>query len=91
MIRKIKILKNLAICMILLTILNGCYPGMALLGPAFSYTKTNSVLQSALSFGSNKAVRSIVQNKENSSSSGYTNKTLKDYLLEKDKKKITVK
>ena len=45
--------------MVFLTTLNGCVQGIALLGPAFSYSQSGSVYQAALSYGSNLAFRKM--------------------------------
>ena len=45
--------------MLFLTTLNGCVQGIALLGPAFSYSKSGNLLQAGLSYGSNMAVKKI--------------------------------
>tara|TARA_B100000795_G_scaffold25753_1_gene17138 strand:- start:178 stop:471 length:294 start_codon:yes stop_codon:yes gene_type:complete len=48
-------IRNLAMYLIFLGILNGCAQGLAFLGPAYSYSKSGSVVHSALSYGSNLA------------------------------------
>ena len=57
--------------MIFLTTLNGCVQGVAFLGPAFSYSQSGNIMQSALSYGSNQAFqkiknKSITENKKSS-------------------------
>jgi hypothetical protein len=42
-----------------LTTLNGCAQGLAFLGPVLSYSKTGSVMQSALSYGTNVAYKKV--------------------------------
>ena len=44
--------------------LNGCVPVVSLLGPAFSYSQSGNIMQSALSYGSNIAFKKII-NKSN--------------------------
>ena len=51
--------KKTIIYMLFLTALNGCVQGVALLGPAFSYSQSGSVLQSSLSYASNLAIKKI--------------------------------
>ena len=53
-----------AIYIIFLFSLNGCIQGVALLGPAFSYSQSGNIMQSALSYGSNVAFKKII-NKSN--------------------------
>ena len=53
-----------AIYIIFLFSLNGCIQGVALLGPAFSYSQSGNIMQSALSYGSNIAFKKII-NKSN--------------------------
>ena len=48
-----------AIYIIFLFSLNGCIQGVALLGPAFSYSKSGSIIQSAASYGSNLALKKM--------------------------------
>ena len=55
-------IRRLAIYIIFLSTLNGCVQGIALLGPAFSYTQSGSVIQSALSYGSNVAFKKMRNN-----------------------------
>ena len=57
-------IRRLAIYIIFLSTLNGCVQGMALLGPAFSYSQSGNIMQSALSYGSNVAFKKII-NKSN--------------------------
>jgi len=63
-------IRKLAIYLFLLSALNGCVQGLAFFGPAFSYSKTGSVMQSALSYGTNVAwkkvkAKSSTENTEN--------------------------
>ena len=53
-----------AIYIIFLFSLNGCVPVVSLLGPAFSYSQSGNIMQSALSYGSNVAFKKII-NKSN--------------------------
>ena len=57
-------IRRLAIYIIFLSTLNGCVQGIALLGPAFSYSQSGNIMQSALSYGSNIAFKKII-NKSN--------------------------
>jgi len=57
-------IRRLAIYIIFLSTLNGCVQGFALLGPAFSYSQSGNIMQSALSYGSNVAFKKII-NKSN--------------------------
>ena len=57
-------IRRLAIYIIFLSTLNGCVQGVALLGPAFSYSQSGNIMQSALSYGSNVAFKKII-NKSN--------------------------
>ena len=52
-------IRKLAIYLFFLSTLNGCAQGLAFLGPAFSYSKTGSVMQSALSYGTNVAFKKV--------------------------------
>ena len=52
-------IRRLAIYIIFLSTLNGCVQGMALLGPAFSYSQSGNIMQSALSYGSNAAFKKM--------------------------------
>jgi|TARA_B110000093_G_C12827709_1_gene349724 hypothetical protein len=54
-----KMIRKFAVYIIFLSTLNGCVQGIALLGPAFSYSKSGSVVQSALSYGTNTAFRKM--------------------------------
>jgi len=63
-------IRKLAIYLFFLSTLNGCAQGLAFLGPAFSYSKSGSVIQSALSYGTNVAfnkakAKSSTENMEN--------------------------
>jgi hypothetical protein len=57
-------IRRFAIYIIFLSTLNGCVQGIALLGPAFSYSQSGNIMQSALSYGSNVAFKKII-NKSN--------------------------
>ena len=57
-------IRKFAIYIIFLSTLNGCVQGIALLGPAFSYSQSGNIMQSALSYGSNIAFKKII-NKSN--------------------------
>ena len=46
--------------------MNGCVQGIAFLGPVFSYSKSGKVVHSALSFGSNKALKKMREKSGNS-------------------------
>ena len=52
-------IRKLAIYLFFLHTLNGCAQGLAFLGPALSYSKTGSVMQSALSYGTNAAFKKV--------------------------------
>ena len=52
-------IRKLAIYLFLLSTLNGCAQGLAFLGPAFSYSKSGSIMQSALSYGTNVAFKKV--------------------------------
>ena len=52
-------IRKLAIYLFFLTTLNGCAQGLAFLGPAFSYSKTGNIMQSALSYGTNVAFKKV--------------------------------
>ena len=52
-------IRKLAIYLFFLSTLNGCAQGLAFLGPAFSYSKTGSIMQSALSYGTNVAFKKV--------------------------------
>ena len=58
------ILKKIIAGLFLLFFLNGCVQSAALLGPAYTLTSTGNVFQAGLSYGSNQAVKSIVNNKK---------------------------
>jgi hypothetical protein len=63
-------IRKIVIYIFFLSTLNGCAQGLAFFGPAFSYSKSGSVVHSALSFGSNQAFQKIrtkssTNNKEN--------------------------
>ena len=57
-------IRKLLIYMFFLTSLNGCAQGFAFLGPVFSYSQSGNVLQSAISYGSNKAIKKIKEKSE---------------------------
>jgi hypothetical protein len=57
-------IRRLAIYIIFSSTLSGCVQGVALLGPAFSYSQSGNIMQSALSYGSNVAFKKII-NKSN--------------------------
>ena len=57
-------IRKLIVYIIFLTTLNGCVQGLAFLGPAFSYSQSGNIMQSALSYGSNIAFKKII-NKSN--------------------------
>ena len=52
-------IRKLAIYLFFFFTLNGCAPGLAFLGPAFSYSKSGSIMQSALSYGTNVAFKKV--------------------------------
>ena len=52
-------IKKIAIYIFFLSTLNGCVQGIAFLGPAFSYSQSGSIMQSALSYGSNSAIKKM--------------------------------
>ena len=52
-------IRKLAIYMIFFTTLNGCAQGVAFLGPVFSYSQSGNIMQSALSYGSNVALKKM--------------------------------
>jgi hypothetical protein len=52
-------IRKLAIYLFFLSTLNGCAQGLAFLGPAFSYSKSGSIMQSALSYGTNVAFKKV--------------------------------
>ena len=52
-------IRRLAIYLFFLFTLNGCAQGLAFLGPVLSYSKTGSVMQSALSYGTNVAYKKV--------------------------------
>tara|TARA_B100000780_G_scaffold275414_2_gene241973 strand:+ start:145 stop:408 length:264 start_codon:yes stop_codon:yes gene_type:complete len=84
-------IRKFLIYIIFLSTLNGCVQGIALLGPAFSYSKTGSIAQSALSYGSNAAFKKIREKestKNNKNAFDDYGTTDSDYslLLVKDKK-----
>ena len=39
--------------------LNGCVQGLAFLGPVFSYSQSGNIMQSAVSYGTNKALKKM--------------------------------
>ena len=81
---------RLIIYILFLCTLNGCVQGLAFLGPVFSYSQSGNVVQSALSYGSNQALKKIKERSENSNkkNSFNANKTVSDdntFLLTKKK------
>ena len=58
------ILKKIIARLFLLFFLNGCVQSTALLGPAYTLTSTGNIYQASLSYGSNKAVKSLVDNEK---------------------------
>ena len=56
---KDSVILKFATYIIFLLFLNGCVQGIAFLGPAFSYTQSGNVMQSALSYGSNQAFKKM--------------------------------
>tara|TARA_B100000780_G_C21030583_1_gene413227 strand:+ start:681 stop:974 length:294 start_codon:yes stop_codon:yes gene_type:complete len=52
-------IKRITIYIIFLSTLNGCVPVVSLLGPAFSYSQSGNIMQSALSYGSNVAFKKM--------------------------------
>ena len=50
-------IRKLIIYISFLCSLNGCVQGLALFGPVFSYSQSGNVMQSALSYGSNQALK----------------------------------
>ena len=52
-------IRKLAIYLFFLSTLNGCAQGLAFLGPAFSYSKTGNIMQSALSYGTNVVFKKV--------------------------------
>ena len=52
-------IRKLLIYMIFLTSLNGCVQGIAFLGPVFSYSQSGNIMQSAVSYGTNKALKKM--------------------------------
>ena len=52
-------IRKIAIYIIFFSTLNGCVQSVALLGPAFSYSQSGSIIKSALSYGSNAAFKNM--------------------------------
>ena len=50
---------RLIIYILFLCTLNGCVQGLAFLGPAFSYSQSGNIMQSAVSYGTNKALKKM--------------------------------
>ena len=81
--------KNIILAITFIVFLNGCVQNTALLGPAYTFSSSGSVLQAGLSYGSNKAIKKI---SKNSKLESQKQKQLFDLLkanIEKTKKKLT--
>jgi uncharacterized protein YceK len=52
-------IRKLGIYIIFLSTLSGCAPVFSMLGPAFSYSQSGNIMQSALSYGSNAAFKKM--------------------------------
>ena len=52
-------IRKLAIYIIFLSTLSGCAPVFSMLGPVFSYSQSGNIMQSALSYGSNVALKKM--------------------------------
>ena len=84
-------IRKLAIYMILLTTLNGCVQGIALLGPVISYSQSGNITHTALSYGSNMAFKKMraESSTENKEISFDENRTVSDdYSISLVKNKI---
>ena len=58
------ILKKIITGLFLLFFLNGCVQSTALLGPAYTMVSTGNIYHAGLSYGSNRAVKSLVDNEK---------------------------
>ena len=58
------ILKKIIAGLLLLFFLNGCMQSTALLAPVYTLTSTGNIYQAGLSYGSNRAVNSLVDNEK---------------------------
>jgi len=58
------ILKKIITGLLLIFFLNGCMQSTALLGPVYTLTSTGNIYQAGLSYGSNRAVKSLVDNEK---------------------------
>ena len=58
------ILKKIIAGLLLLFFLNGCMQSTALLAPVYTLTSTGNIYQAGLSYGSNRAVNSFVDNEK---------------------------
>tara|TARA_B100000768_G_scaffold137680_1_gene128755 strand:- start:200 stop:493 length:294 start_codon:yes stop_codon:yes gene_type:complete len=84
-------IRKLAIYLFFLTTLNGCAQGLAFLGPAFSYSKTGSIMQSTLSYGTNVAFNKMraKSSTKNTRNSFDDNKTINNsYFFKSIKNRI---
>ena len=58
------ILNKIIAGLFLLFFLNGCVQSAAILGPAYTLASSGNIYQASLSYGSNKAVKSFVDNEK---------------------------
>ena len=58
------ILKKIIAGLFLLFFLNGCVQTTALLGPAYTLTNTGNIYQAGVSYGSNRVIKDLVDNKK---------------------------
>jgi len=58
------ILKKIITGLLLIFFLNGCMQSTALLGPVYTLASTGNIYQAGLSYGSNQAVKSLVDNEK---------------------------
>ena len=89
-------IRKLVIYLFFLSTLNGCAQGLAFLGPAFSYSKTGNIMQSALSYGTNVAFKKVKakSSTENMKNAFDDNKTINNsdfFKLTKNKIRSIVK
>jgi hypothetical protein len=83
-------IRKLSIFVFFLVTLNGCVQGVAFLGPVFSYSQSGNIVQSALSLGSNHAIKRLktktsTENKKNTFDNDRTNINDYSFLLIKNK------
>ena len=75
--------KKIIISVAFIGFLNGCVPNTAMLGPVYTFSSTGSVLQTGLSYGSNKVIKKVHKKNKDKKLNKKKNLVLHDFLKER--------